>query len=108
MLHAGDYLFLSFALLLIGTVGVIARRNVLIRIFSIELILLAASINFVTFERLYTDSKGQIFTIFLVVTGAAQIIVALAIGAAVFRQAIDRSALDAGNIENHQNIQHLP
>jgi NADH-quinone oxidoreductase subunit K len=84
MLPISDYLFLSLALLLIGVIGVLARRNLLIKLFSIELILGAAVINFMAFARLFGDSSGETFAFFLIGIAVLQISVALAIIAAVF------------------------
>lgn len=85
MLPVTDYLFLSLALLLIGMVGAVTRRNLVIKLFSIELILNAASINFMAFARLFADAAGQTFAIFTIAIIATEILVALAIVAAVFR-----------------------
>jgi NADH:ubiquinone oxidoreductase subunit K len=86
MLPVYYYLFLSFALLLIGVVGVVTRRSILIKLFSIELILNAATINFMAFARSFADGGGRTFAIFMVAAIAAEIFVALAIFAIVFRR----------------------
>jgi NADH-quinone oxidoreductase subunit K len=83
MLPLPHYLFLSFALFLIGLTGVLTRRNLIIKLFSVEIILNATSINFVAFARLYGDAKGQVFAIITVVMLALEVLVALAIMAAV-------------------------
>ncbi|MDP9337814.1 MAG: NADH-quinone oxidoreductase subunit NuoK [Acidobacteriota bacterium] len=84
MLPISDYLFLSFALLLIGLIGVVTRRNLIIKLFSMELILNAASINLMAFARLFADAAGETFAFFTVAIIAAQFLMALAIIAAVF------------------------
>lgn len=86
MLPVTDYLFLSFVLLFIGVIGAVTRRNVIIRLFSIELILNAANISFMAFARLFADAAGQTFAIFMIAIMVAEILVALAILAAVFRR----------------------
>ena len=86
MLPVYDYLFLSSALLLIGVVGVIIRRSIVVKLFSIELILNAAAINLMAFARLFADAGGQTFAMFMIATIVAEIFVALAIIAAVFRR----------------------
>jgi NADH-quinone oxidoreductase subunit K len=86
MLPIYDYLFLSFALLLIGVVGALTRRNIIVKLFSIELILNAAAINLAAFARTFADAGGQTFTLFMIAVIAAEIFVALAIIAAVFRR----------------------
>lgn len=83
MLPLTHYLFLSFVLFFIGLTGVLTRRNLLIRLFSIEIILNAASINFMAFARLYGDASGQIFAALAVGMLAFELLVALAIIAAV-------------------------
>jgi NADH-quinone oxidoreductase subunit K len=83
MLPLTHYLFLSFALLLIGLTGVLTRRNLIIKLFSMEIILNATSINLAAFARLYGDTSGQIFAVLTVVMLALELLVALEIIAAV-------------------------
>ena len=78
------YLALSAALLLIGTVGVLTRRNVVIILMSIELILNAVNLNLVAFSRLY-GLHGQVFSIFVITDAAAEAAVGLGIIIAFFR-----------------------
>src|SRR5260370_413837 len=59
MLPIENYLFLSLALFIIGVIGVVTRRNVIVVLMSIELILNAVNINLVAFSRLYSDVAGQ-------------------------------------------------
>src|SRR5258705_13399601 len=66
MLPIGHYLFLSLALFMIGVVGVVTRRNVIVVLMSIELILNAVNINLVAFSRLYGDVAGQVFALFFI------------------------------------------
>ncbi len=82
----GHYLFLSFALMMIGVIGAVTRRNSIIRLFSLELILTAASINFAAFARLFGDAVGHVFAILLTIIVCIEMLVALAIFAAVFRR----------------------
>ena len=83
MLPITHYLFLSFALFFIGLTGVLSRRNLVVKLFSIEIILNAASINFMAFARLYGDATGQVFSILVVAMLALELLVALVIIAAV-------------------------
>ena len=78
------YLALSAALLLIGTVGVLTRRNIVIILMSIELILNAVNLNLVAFSRLY-GLHGQVFAIFVITDAAAEAAVGLGIIIAFFR-----------------------
>ena len=88
MLHPitpAHYLILSAALLLIGTLGVLSRRNIVIILMSIELILNAVNINLVTFSRLFDQMNGQIFAIFVITVAVAEAAVGLGILIAMFR-----------------------
>ncbi len=79
------YLALSAALLLIGTIGVLARRNIVIVLMSIELILNAVNINLVAFSRQLEHRAGQVFAIFLITVAVAEAAVGLGILIALFR-----------------------
>ena len=85
MIPTSHYLFLSLALLMIGVVGVLTRRNVIIVLMSIELILNAVNINLVAFARHHGNVNGQIFAIFLITVAAAEAAVGLGIILAFFR-----------------------
>ena len=85
MAPIGHYLFLSLALFSIGIVGVVTRRNVIIILMSIELILNAVNINLVAFSRLVGSVEGQIFAIFIITDAAAEAAVGLGIIIAFFR-----------------------
>ncbi len=79
------YLVLSAALLLIGTIGVLLRRNVVVIMMSIELILNAVNLNLVAFSHYHLHFNGQIFAIFIVVVAVAEAAVGLGILIALFR-----------------------
>jgi NADH-quinone oxidoreductase subunit K len=79
------YVALSAALLLIGTVGVLTRRNIVIILMSIELILNAVNINLVAFSRELQNMNGQIFAIFVIIDAVAEAAVGLGILIALFR-----------------------
>ena len=78
------YLVVAAALFAIGTVGVLTRRNVVIVLMSIELILNAVNLNLVAFSRLY-GLHGQVFSIFVIADAAAEAAVGLGILIAFFR-----------------------
>src|SRR2546427_8110877 len=84
MMPIGHYLFLGLALFVIGVIGVITRRNVIVILMSIELILNAVNINLVAFSRLYGDVAGEGFALFIIADAAAEAAVALGIIIAVF------------------------
>ncbi|HTS11372.1 MAG TPA: NADH-quinone oxidoreductase subunit NuoK [Candidatus Limnocylindrales bacterium] len=79
------YMFLSLALFTIGVVGVLTRRNVIVILMSIELILNAVNINLVAFSRYWGTVDGQIFAIFIITDAAAEAAVGLGIILAYFR-----------------------
>ena len=85
MIPPHHLLILSLLLLAIGITGVLLRRNVIIILMSIELILNAANINFVAFSRQWDNLGGQIFGIFNITIAAAEVAVGLAIVIALFR-----------------------
>ena len=79
------YLAVSAALFAIGVAGVLVRRNLLIVLMSIELMLNAANLAFVTFSRAIGGMDGQIIVLFVMTVAAAEVAVGLAIVLAVFR-----------------------
>ncbi|MCP5112273.1 MAG: NADH-quinone oxidoreductase subunit NuoK [bacterium] len=79
------FLVLSAALLLIGTIGVLTRRNIVVVLMSVELILNAVNINLVAFSHHYDDMSGQIFAIFVITVAVAEAAVGLGILIALFR-----------------------
>jgi NADH-quinone oxidoreductase subunit K len=79
------YLVLSAALLLIGTVGVLTRRNIVVILMSIELILNAVNINLVAFSNHFQHVNGQVFAIFVITVAVAEAAVGLGILIAMFR-----------------------
>jgi NADH-quinone oxidoreductase subunit K len=78
-------MILSLALVAIGILGVLIRRNVVIILMSIELILNAANINFVAFSAKWHHLTGQIWGVFNITIAAAEVAVGLAIVIALFR-----------------------
>ncbi len=75
----------SLILFAIGMVGVLTRRNVIIILMSIELIMNAANINFIAFSRQLNDIGGQIFSVFTIAVAAGEVAVGLAVVLALFR-----------------------
>jgi NADH-quinone oxidoreductase subunit K len=76
---------LSAALLLIGTLGILLRRNVVVIMMSIELILNAVNVNLVAFSGHLKTLNGQIFAIFVITVAVAEAAVGLGILIALFR-----------------------
>ena len=79
------YLVLSAALFIIGTAGVLLRRNLFIVLFSIELMMNAVNINLVGFSRFHENMTGQNFVLFTMSIAAAEAAIGLAIATALFR-----------------------
>jgi len=78
------YLVAAAALFVLGVIGVLTRRNVVIVLMSIELILNAVNLNLVAFSRMW-GLHGQIFSIFIITDAAAEAAVGLGILIAFFR-----------------------
>jgi len=76
---------LSAVLFTLGVVGVLSRRNALIVFMSVELMLNAANLAFVTFARSFNRLDGQVFVFFVMVAAAAEVAVGLALIATIFR-----------------------
>jgi NADH-quinone oxidoreductase subunit K len=79
------YVAVSLAMLLIGTVGLLTRRNIVIILMSIELILNAVNINLVAFSHHHGNAAGQVFAIFVIAVAVAEAAVGLGILLALFR-----------------------
>ncbi len=82
------YLYLAAVLFAIGLYGVLARRNLIAILISVELILNAASLNFMAFNRFLapTPAVGQIIALFIMAVAAAEAAIALSIIIAVYRK----------------------
>ena len=82
----GHYLILAAIIFMIGVVGIfLNRKNVIIILMSIELILLAVNINLVSFSIFSQDLTGQIFTMFILTVAAAEAAIGLAIIVVYYR-----------------------
>ena len=79
------YLILSAALFTIGIVGVLTRRNIMIILMSIELMMNAVNINLIAFSDRLQQVTGQIFAIFVITVAAAEAAVGLGIVIAMFK-----------------------
>jgi NADH-quinone oxidoreductase subunit K len=79
------YLVLSAALFMIGVIGVMVRRNIIIILMSIELILNAVNINLAAFSYQLQNATGQVFAIFVIAVAAAEAAVGLGIVLAFYR-----------------------
>ncbi len=85
MVPVDYYIALSAILFVIGSLGVLSRRNPLIIFMSIELMLNAANLAFVAFARMYDSFSGQIFVFFVIAVAAAEVAVGLALIVEIFK-----------------------
>jgi NADH-quinone oxidoreductase subunit K len=85
------YLFLSAIIFAIGVIGVLIRRNLIVVLMSIELMLNAVNLTFIAFANSLGSMDGQVIVFFVMAVAAAEAVVGLAIIIAVFRH---RQSLD--------------
>jgi NADH-quinone oxidoreductase subunit K len=87
-MHVGleHYLTVSAVLFSLGLVGVIVRRNLLIMFMSLELMLNAANLAFVSLSRFNNDLNGQVMVFFIITVAAAEVAVGLALIVALYRK----------------------
>ncbi|HVK76349.1 MAG TPA: NADH-quinone oxidoreductase subunit NuoK [Kofleriaceae bacterium] len=81
----GHFLVLAAVLFAIGVAGVLLRRNALIIMMSVELMLNAANLTILTFARMHGDLSGHSFAMIVIAVAAAEVAVGLAIVVAIFR-----------------------
>jgi NADH-quinone oxidoreductase subunit K len=91
MVTLGDYLIVSGILFTIGFAGVMVRRNLIVILMSLELMLNAANLSLVAFSRFHVqpgglpDYNAQVFVFFIITVAAAEVAVGLAILVALYR-----------------------
>ncbi len=95
-----SYLILSTALFSLGIYGLLARRNLVAILISLELVLNSASINFLAFNKFCMSDKttGQIFAIFIIALAAAEVCIALSLILLLYRKK------DSINIEEAREL----
>jgi NADH-quinone oxidoreductase subunit K len=79
MISIEHYLAFGFMLFVIGAAGALVRRNPIVILMSIELMLIAVTVNLIAFSRLWAAVHGQLFAIFIMADAAAQTALALGI-----------------------------
>ena len=84
-MYLNQFLMLGAMLFSVGVYGVIARKNGVLVLMSIELILNAVNINLVAFSAMTGALSGQVFALFIIAVAAAEVGVGLAIVLAIFR-----------------------
>jgi len=95
MIPTQYYLLLSAAIFCIGVFGVLTRRNALVFLMSVELILNAANINLVAFSFQYGNLSGQVFSLFTMGIAAAEVAVGLGIVLVLYRNFSDVDITEA-------------
>jgi NADH-quinone oxidoreductase subunit K len=85
MITPTHYMLLSAALFMIGVIGVLVRRNIIIIFMSIELILNAVNINLIAYSAQLQNVIGQVFAVFVIAVAAAEAAVGLGIILALYR-----------------------
>ncbi len=92
-----QFLLLSSVLFCIGIYGVLARKNGVMVLMSIELILNAVNINLVAFGTMTNNIAGEVFALFVIAIAAAEVGVGLAIVLLIFRnkRSVDLSSIDS-------------
>ena len=91
MVPLNHYLILSAAIFAIGVIGVVIRRNLIVVLMSIELMLNAVNLSFIAFSRFLGSMEGQVVVFFVMAVAAAEAVVGLAIIISVYRH---RQSLD--------------
>jgi len=88
------YLVLSAMLFSLGAMGLLRRRNPLVMLMCVELMLNAVNLTFVTFGRMLNDITGQVIVFFVLVVAAAEVVVGLGIIVAIARRRSNATADD--------------
>jgi NADH-quinone oxidoreductase subunit K len=91
------YLVLSAALFSVGAWGVLARRNLLVALMSVELMLNGVNVALLAFARLHLDERGHVLVLMVMAVAAAEVAVGLAILISVFR---NRRTVDTGRLKD--------
>jgi len=93
---AGWYLGLAAALFVIGVVGVLIRRNLIVMFMCVELMLNSVNLTLVTFSRINGNLEGQVLSFFVMVVAAAEVTVGLALIVNLFRL---KASIDADDVD---------
>jgi len=100
MIPLNHYLILGAALFAIGVVGIfLNRKNLIVLLMAIELMLLAVNTNFIAFSHFLGDLSGQVFVFFILTVAAAESAIGLAILVALFRNLRSINVDDLGSLK---------
>jgi NADH-quinone oxidoreductase subunit K len=89
------YLLLSAAVFCIGVFGILTRRNALLFLMSVELMLNAANVNLVAFSRFHGNLTGQTFSLFTLALAAAEVAIGIGIILVLYRNFADVDVTEA-------------
>jgi NADH:ubiquinone oxidoreductase subunit K len=95
-MFVNQFLFLGAILFCIGVYGVLARRNGVLVLMSIELILNSVNINLIAFGQFHKDIAGQVFALFIIAIAAAEVGVGLAIVMMLYR---NKRSIDIDDVD---------
>ena len=100
MIPLSHYLVLGALLFAIGVVGIFMnRKNLIVLLMAIELMLLAVNMNFIAFAHFLNDISGQVFVFFILTVAAAESAIGLAILVALFRNLRSINVDDLGSLK---------
>ena len=100
MITLSHYLVLAALLFAISAMGIFMnRKNVIVLLMAIELMLLAVNFNFIAFSQYLGDTAGQIFVFFILTVAAAESAIGLAIMVLIFR---NRSSINVQDLDSHK------
>ncbi|MFZ5802345.1 MAG: NADH-quinone oxidoreductase subunit NuoK [Candidatus Omnitrophota bacterium] len=96
MIPIPHLMLLSAALFALGVAGLIMRRNIILILLSVELMLNAANLNFISASVVQGNLHGQITAFFVMVVAAAEVTIGLAVAVLLFRRtdSVDTSAIE--------------
>lgn len=98
MITLNDYLILSAILFSMSVAGIfINRKNMLVLLMAIELMLLSVNMNFIAFSHFFNDLVGQVFVFFILTVAAAESAIGLAILIVLFR---NRRTINVGEVDD--------
>ncbi len=98
MIALSDYLILGAILFCISIAGIfLNRKNIIILLMAIELMLLAVNLNFIAFSHYLGDINGQVFVFFILTVAAAEAAIGLAILVVLFR---NRRTINVGDLDS--------
>ena len=95
-----NYLVLSGILFAIGATAVLLRRNAIVALLGVEIMLNSSNLALVTFARLHGNLTGQVIAFFVMVVAAAEVVVGLAIVVSIFRTRRSASVDDVNLLKN--------